>query len=172
MQHGSPPSCQIRFSVRIVPVGPRTKVDSAKVGQILLASAKTPTLPAQVEVQHHSIDYAIESSDLRFLALSNGTYRSALTFMIASFDLEGHPLAGVSTVGTSDLPPEIYKDALTGGVRVHQEVDIPVAATSLRIGIQDQLSNYVGTVDFSLPVPAPPDVPRVAKGQLPEIEPD
>lgn len=172
MQHGSPPSRQIRFSVRVVPAGPRTKVDSAKAGQILLASAKNPTLPSQVEVQHHSIDYAIESSDLRFLALSNGNYRSALTFMVASFDGDGRPLAGVSTVGTSDLQPEIYKEALSGGVRVHQEVDVPVAATSLRVGIQDQLSNYVGTVDLSLPLPAPPDVPRVAKSQLPEVEPD
>jgi VWFA-related protein len=172
MQYGSPQSHQIRFSVRVVPIGPKTKADSAKVGEILLASAKNPTLPSQVEVQHHSIDYAIESSDLRFLPLSNGTYRSALTFMIASFDHEGRPLAGVSNIGTSDLQPDVYKDVLSGGVRVHQEVDVPIAATSLRIGIQDQLSNYVGTIDISLPVPAPPDVPRRVKHQLPEIEPD
>ena len=172
MQYGSPQSHQIRFSVRVVPVGTRAKVDSAKAGEILLASAKNPTLPSQVEVQHHSIDYAIESSDLRFLPLSNGTYRSALTFMIASFAADGRPLSGVSSVGMSDLRPEVYKDVVTGGVRVHQEVDVPVAATSMRIGIQDQLSNYVGTIDLSLPVPAPPDVPRVVKRQLPEIEPD
>ena len=172
MQYGSPQSHQIRFSVRVVPVGPKTKVDSAKAGEILLASTKNPKLPSQVEVQHHSIDYAIESSDLRFLPLSNGTYRSALTFMVASFDHEGKPLAGVSKVGSSDLKSDVYKDVMSGGVRVHQEVDVPTAAASLRIGIQDQLSNYVGTVDISLPVPAPPDVPRKAKNQLPEIEPD
>ena len=172
MQYGSPQSHQIRFSVRVVPVGSKTKVDSAKAGEILLASAKTPTLPSQVEVQHHSIDYAIESSDLRFLPLSDGTYRSALTFMIASFDAEGRPLAGVSNIGSSDLQPDAYKDVLSGGVRVHQEVDVPAAAASMRIGIQDQLSDYVGTVDISLPVPAPPDVPRRLKNRLPEIEPD
>ena len=92
--------------------------------------------------------------------------------MIASFDHDGRPLAGVSSVGMSDLQPEVYKDALSGGVRVHQEVDVPVAATSIRIGIQDQLSNYVGTIDVSLPIPAPPDLPRKVKNQLPEIEPD
>jgi VWFA-related protein len=172
MQYGSPQSHQIRFSVRVVPVGTRAKVDSAKAGEILLASAQNPTLPSQVDVQHHSIDYAIDSSDLRFLPLSNGTYRSALTFMIASFAPDGRPLSGVSSVGMSDLRPEVYKDAVTGGVRVHQEVDVPVAATSMRIGIQDQLSNYVGTIDLSLPIPAPPDVPRVVKSQLPAIEPD
>ena len=172
MQYGSPQSHQIRFSVRVVPVGSKTKVDSAKAGEILLASAKNPALPSEVEVQHHSIDYAIESSDLRFLPLSNGTYRSALTFMIASFDHDGRPLAGVSNIGSSDLQPDAYKDVLSGGVRVHQEVDVPAAAASLRIGIQDQLSNYVGTVDIALPVPAPPDVPRRVKHHLPEIEPD
>ena len=172
MQYGSPQSHQIRFSVRVVPVGTRARVDSAKAGEILLASAKNPKLPSQVEVQHHTVDYAIESSDLRFLPLSNGTYRSALTFMIASFAADGRPLSGVSSVGMSDLRPEVYKDALSGGVRVHQEVDVPVAATSMRIGIQDQLSNYVGTIDVSLPIPAPPDLPRKVKNQLPEIEPD
>jgi VWFA-related protein len=172
MQYGSPQLHQIRFSLRVVPVGSKTKVDSAKAGEILLASTKNPKLPSEVEVQHHSIDYAIESTDLRFLPLNNGRYRSALTFMVASFDHDGKPLAGVSKIGTSDLQPEAYKDVMSGGVRVHQEVDVPVAATSMRIGIQDQLSNYVGTIDLSLPIPAPPDVPRVVKSQLPEIEPD
>ncbi len=173
MQYGSPQSHQIHFSVRVVPVGTRAKVDSAKAGEILLASTKKPNLPSEVEVQHHSIDYAINSADLRFLALSNGTHRNALTFMIASFDADGRPLAGISNVGTGDLQPDVYRDAVSGGVRVHQEVDIPVAAKSMRIGIQDQLSNYIGTVDVSLPVPPPPDVPRVVKkDQLPEIEPD
>ena len=172
MQYGSPQSHQIHFSVRVVPVGTRAKVDSAKAGEILLASTKKPNLPAEVEVQHHSIDYAINSADLRFLGLSNGTYRSALTFMVASFDADGRPLAGISNVGASDLQPDVYKDAVSGGVRVHQEVDIPVAAKSMRIGIQDQLSNYVGTVDISLPVQPPTDVPKIVKNQLPEIEPD
>jgi hypothetical protein len=172
MQYGSPQLHQIRFSLRVVPVGSKTKVDSAKAGEILLASTKNPKLPSEVEVQHHSIDYAIESTDLRFLPLNNGRYRSALTFMVASFDHDGKPLAGVSKIGTSDLQPEAYKDVMSGGVRVHQEVDVPVAATSMRVGIQDQLSNYVGTIDLSLPIPAPPDVPRVVKSQLPEIEPD
>ncbi|HLH08975.1 MAG TPA: VWA domain-containing protein [Terriglobales bacterium] len=172
MEHGSPLSHQIHFSARVVPIGTKMKVAGSKIGEIRPVSATKSDVPSEVKVQHHNIDYVIESSDVRFLPLVNGTYRSALTFMVASFDADGRPLAGVSSVGTSDLKPDEYKDALRTGVRVHQEVDIPENAASIRIGIQDQLSNYVGTVDIALPVPVPPDEPRVVKNRLPDIEPN
>jgi VWFA-related protein len=172
MQHGSPQSHQILFSVRVVPLGPKTKVDSAKVGEVLLASTKKPTLPAEVEVQHYSIDYAVDSFGLRFIPSQDGNYHSALTFMFESFDSDGGLLSGVSNVGTSDIEPAVYKDVLSGGCRLHQEIDVPVKAAFLRIGIQDQMSNHVGTVELPLPVPAPPDVPRLVRHSLPEIEPD
>ena len=70
MQHGSPQSRQILFAVRVVPIGAKMKGDRAKAG-ILLASNANPDLPATVvpatmEMQHYSIDYAVDSSDLRF----------------------------------------------------------------------------------------------------------
>ena len=92
--------------------------------------------------------------------------------MIATFDEDGRPLSGVSWAWTSDLKPSDYKDVISGGVRIHQEVDVPVKAVSLRLGINDALSNHLGTIELPLPVPAPPDIPRVVKHALPEVEPD
>ena len=76
------------------------------------------------------------------------------------------------SVWTSDLKPADYKEVLTGGLRIHQEVDIPVAATSMRMGIEDQKSSRLGTLELPLPVPPPTDLPRIARHSLPEIEPD
>jgi hypothetical protein len=42
----------------------------------------------------------------------------------------------------------------------------------MRLGVQDQMSNHLGTVDVPLPVPPDPNVPRKTKNTLPEIEPD
>jgi VWFA-related protein len=171
MQHTSPPSRQILFSVKVAPVGGKKKVDGASVGEILLASAKKPSLPAMVEVQHYSIDYEFESSELHFMTLENA-YRSVLTLMVASFDKDGRMLTGISHIGTSNLEPAIYKDVSRGEFRVHEEADVPVEAASLRLGIQDQMSNHLGTVEIPLPLPSLPDAPRHGKDPLPEIEPD
>jgi len=171
MQHGSPQSRQIHFSVLVAPLGTKTKIASTEAGAVTPESSKKSS-PSLIEVQPHSIDYAINGSDLRFLSLANGTYQSALTFMIASFDSEGRPLTGVASVSTTDTQPGDYREIFVGGFRAHQEVDVPVDAASLRIGVQDQFTGYIGTVDIPLPVPKPPDLPKLVKHQLPEIEPD
>ena len=81
-------------------------------------------------------------------------------------------ITGTAEVGNSNLEPAVYKDAMAGDFHVHQEVDVPVEAVSLRLGIQDQMSNHLGTVEIPLPVPAVANAPRRLKNSLPEIEPD
>ncbi len=170
MQHGSPPSRQILFSEIVAPVGAKKKIDRASLGDILV-QAKAPEASAPVEVQHYSIDYTLEGSALRFIPLANETYRNVLTLMVTSFDREGRMLTGTSNVGASELQPAVYNKVIAGEFGVRQEVDVPVEAASLRLGIQDQMSNYLGTVDIPLPVPPLPDAAR-GKSRLPEIEPD
>jgi VWFA-related protein len=172
MQHGSPQSRQILFSVRVVPTGEKRKVEGLKAGENLIASTATPGLPAKVEVQRFGIDYAADSSDLHFIPKEGGIQHCALNFVIAAYDEAGRQLSGVSHGWTSDLKPEDYQDVITGGVRVHQEVDVPLKAVSLRLGIIDALSHRLGTIEIPLPVPAPSDQPRIVRHSLPEIEPD
>ncbi len=171
MQHGSPQSRQIHFAVRVVPMGGKKQVDGTQAGKILRASRNMPRLPATVEVQHYGIDYAVDPSDLLFLA-QHDVIHSTLNFMIAAYADDGTQLSGVSTVWTSDLNPTLYRDVLNGGVRVHQEVDVPSGAVSLRLGLQDKMTNHLGTIELPLPVPPPPDVPHIVRNRLPEIEPD
>ena len=172
MQHGSPESHELRFVVRVARLGRKVRVDSAQAGKVFLASMKDRKLPATVEMQHHAIDFAIDSADLSFAPLPNDVRHCVLNFMISSFDDEGRQLSGVSIVWTSDLKPDQFKDVMTGGVRIHQEVDVPSAATSVRLGIEDQSTSRLGTLELPLPVPAAIDMPRMAKHSLPEIEPD
>lgn len=90
--------------------------------------------------------------------------------MVTWFDREGRMLTGTSNVGASDLQPAAYNKVIAGEFGVRQEVEVPVEAASLRLGIQDQMSNHVGTVDIPLPAPPLPAQPR--KNPVPEIEPD
>jgi hypothetical protein len=172
MQHGSPQSRQVLFEVRIVPLGPKYKANRTKMGKASPTAKTVPGLSADVEVQHYGIDYAINSSDLRFALAENEIRHAALQLMIAGFDDEGRQLSGFSALWASNLGAADYRDVTSGGVHIHQEVDVPVSAVSLRLGIADQMSNHLGTVELPLPVPAPADVPRTVRHSLPEIEPD
>ncbi len=104
--------------------------------------------------------------------MGNDIHHCVLNFVVATFDEDGRRLSGVSSTWTSDLKPADYKDVISGGVRIRQEIDVPARAVSLRLGINDAASNHLGTIEIPLPVPASLDIPRVVKHSLPEIEPD
>ena len=143
-----------------------------QLGDVLLASTNKPVLPSVVEVQHYSIDYALRGSQLQFIPQPTATYRNLLTLMVASFDSRGTMLTGISYVGTSNLESSVYKDVIGGEFTLHQEADVPTEAAWLRIGIQDQISGRLGTLEIPLPIPPPANPVRRIKHTLPEIEPD
>jgi hypothetical protein len=113
----------------------------------------------------------VQGSELHFSTLPNGSYHSALSLMVASFGKDGAMITGMVRHGASDLEPGAYQKVSTNDFRVHQEVEIPVQATSVRLGVQDDLTNRLGTVDISLPI-AIPRQKQKAKMPLPPIEAD
>lgn len=176
MQYGTPLAHQILFSVRVSPVGSKTKLDAAKIGGILPAPAKNEAIKSSpsaiVEAQHYLIDYTIDGSELRFIPLENSKYQNTLTLMATSFNREGRMLTGVSMMGTRELPPAEFARVAEGRFGVQSEVDVPLEATSIRLGVQDQMSNRLGTVEIPLPIPPDPEVQRAVRNSLPPIEPD
>jgi VWFA-related protein len=171
MQHASPPSRQILFSATVVPAGKKT-MNHAEIGEVIPVSSKKPILPPLVDVQHYAIDYLLDGSAVHFVPEQNGTYRSILTLMAASFNNQGTMLTGLSHVGISNLQPSVYKEAISGKLVLHEEANVPTQAAYLRLGIQDQMSGHIGTIEIPLPVPVPPNTPRRARHKLPEIEKD
>ena len=172
MHYGSPPAREVQFSVHVYPVGGKKKVDRTTIGEIRKPSRKKEVLSPQIEVQHYVVDYTLDGSELRFLPLPNGGLRNSLALMITSFGTDGRMLTGMSTNARSDLQSDVYKKVIAGDVGFQEEVDVPVEAISLRLGVQDQMSNHLGTLDVTLPVPVDPNAPKIAKNRLPEIEPD
>ena len=172
MHFGSPTAREVQFSVRVWPVGGKKKMDRTVIGEVKIASRKKENAPTQVEVQHYVVDYSLDASDLRFLPQRNGILHNSLALMFTSFNNDGLMLNSMSTVAQSNIQPEVHKKIVAGDVGFQQEVDIPVEATTMRLGVQDQMSYHLGTVDVPLPVPPDPNAPRIAKNKLPEIEPD
>ncbi len=168
MQHGSPQSHQIVFATRVIPVGKPVKVDPAKT-----ADGKKPRKNAILitEVQHYAVDYAIAGPQLHFVD-EGSLHHGILAFMASAYDDNGKALSRIGSRSVSDLKASSFKDVMIGGFRMHQEFDVPVAAVSLRLGVEDELNRRLGTVEIPLPVPQPPEEIGFKAKVLPDIEPD
>jgi hypothetical protein len=158
-------------------MGKPRKVDPAATGVLPPVSKKKKhreqeALPAEpIEVQRYEVDYAVTASQMRFDPTPQGTSHGIMNFMITASDDDG-TLSSIASRATSNLKPESYQQILAGGLRLRQEVDVPLRATSLRLGVQDALTGHMGTVEIPLPVKAPPGVAQSLTHAMPEIEPD
>jgi VWFA-related protein len=170
MQAGSPQSRQILFGARVVAVGkPRVVQDSP-------ANVKPPKKRAEnqppLEIQRYAIDHAVTFSDLHFTPAADGTYHDMLDFMVTTFDEEGKLMASQAAHTVSNLKPEALQDVMAGGLRMHQEMDVPVKCVTMRLGVEDVSNGHIGTLEIRLPVPAPPEAHEAARRPLPPVEPD
>jgi VWFA-related protein len=170
MQAGSPQSRQIVFGARVVPVGnPRVVQDSPSN---IKPSKKHRDNQAPQEIQRYAIDHAVTFSDLHFASAANGVYHDMLNFMVTTFDEEGKLMASQVAQTESNLKPEALQDLRAGGLRMHQEIDVPVKCVTMRLGVEDVSNGHIGTLEIRLPVPAPPEVLDAARRSLPPLEPD
>jgi len=177
-QNPDPPqSHQLLFAVRVIPIGKPRKMESPEeAAQSSPRKNKKPGHDPQIAaprgVQHYAIDYAITPAQLRFDSAADGVRHGVTNFMVASFNSDGTPRTSIVSQANSELKPESYRDVEAGGVRLHQEVDIPVTAAFLRMGVQDALSGRMGTIEITLPVKAVAGVEQSLLRSMPEIEPD
>lgn len=165
MQRGAPEARQLVFAVRAVPVGKPVKAS------VVPASDNATGQQKKVEMQRYAVNYAIAGQQLA-LTPNGDTRRAILDFIVTAFDDDGSVVFHIAFKTTSDLKPAGYRDMLIGGLRMHRDVDIPANAASLRLGVFDEQSRHLGTLELPLPLKAPPDDPIARARRLPPIEPD
>jgi VWFA-related protein len=168
MQQGSPPSRQIVFGARVVPIGKPRIVEGPAPAK---SSKKRKQQDGSAEMQRYGIDHAVTFSDLRFNPTPEGKFHGVVNFMVTAFDAEGKQIASQLSQTIADLKPETMKDMQAGGVRLHQEIDVPVNGVAMRLGVEDVSNSHLGTMEIALPVPAPPEAQRELR-TLPAVEPD
>jgi hypothetical protein len=157
------------FGARVVPVGKPRIVEGPAPAK---PSKKRKQQDGPVEMQRYSIDHAVSFSDLRFHLTPEGKYHGVMNFMVTAFDREGKQVASQVSEMNADLRPEAMKDIQAGGVRIHQEIDVPVNGAVMRLGVEDVGNSHIGTLEIRLPVPAPPEGLEGTRRALPPVEPD
>ncbi|MBZ5679135.1 MAG: VWA domain-containing protein [Acidobacteriia bacterium] len=172
MQQGSPQSRQVVFGARVVPLGKPRIVKDVPSPDVKPLKNKRKGEAAPVEMQLYSIDYAVTPADLRFNAMPDGTYHDVLNFMVTAFHEDGRLAASQISQVAADLKPAVFQDLLLGGVRMHQEIDVPAKSAVMRLGVEDVANSHIGTIEIPLPVKAPPDAPQIARRSMPPVERD
>jgi VWFA-related protein len=137
MLRGMPDFAEIQYRVRVAPLDTQPKTDADIAGGN--RSLKRP-------FTRYSVDVAFELADLRLEKREDGKYHGEIEVALVAYDAEGAPVNWVIRKPPLDLPPEIYKQMMSSGVRVHLDIDIPPGDHLLRTGIYDLRSGNAGTL--------------------------
>ena len=110
---------------------------------------------APIDLQKYLIDYRVTDLALKSMSGQNASAQNAkapaFEFAAAAFDADSVMLNGTVSDATVDsaTTPEASK---TGVFRVRQQLEVPVKAAWIRIGVRDKLTNRMGTLEVQLPL--------------------
>lgn len=171
MKHGAPMVHDLLFSAHIradgVPASATPEQMAAladEPGYFRTRHKDKPLKPlAVVDLQKYLIDYRVTDLALKSMSAQN-TKAPEFEFAAAAFDADSVMLNGVVSDATVDsaTTPEASK---TGVFRVRQQLEVPVKATWIRIGVRDKLTNRMGTLEVQLPLAPEAPSPSVTSAR-------
>jgi len=159
MKHVAPMVHDLLFSAHVHAEGSSIKATPEQMAQLAeqpaYASTRHKDKPlAPVDLQSYSIDYRVTAPSLKSQAAQAGK-SPEYEFAVAAFDSESHMLNGVvnnASADSSASPTSATDPNKPGLVRVRQQLNVPVNAAWIRIGVRDKLTNRMGTLEVQLPL--------------------
>ena len=163
MKHGAPMVHDLLFSAHIRADGIPAIATPEQMAQLATQPAYVSTHHrdkplAPIDLQKYLIDYRVTDLALKSMPAQNAK-APAFEFAAAAFDADSVMLNGTVSDATLDsaTTPEASK---TGVFRVRQQLEVPVKASWIRIGVRDKLTNRMGTLEVQLPLS--PEAPSPA----------
>lgn len=162
MKHGAPMVHELLFSAHIHADGNPVKATPEQMAQLSeqLTSAESrhkDKAVVPVDLQTYSIDYRVTTPKSQIASAGKSP---EYEFAAAAFDSESHMLNGVMNNASADSSASQVSAAepnKPGVIRVRQQLNVPVNATWIRIGVRDKLTNRMGTLE--VPLPLAPEAP-------------
>lgn len=167
MKHGAPMVHDLLFSAHIHADGIPAKASAEQMAQLAEQPAYVTTHHkdkplAPVDLQKYVIDYRVTDLALKGQAQNGKT--PSFEFAAAAFDVDSRMLNGIVNNATGDI--SVTSEAnKTGVFRVRQQLDVPVQATWIRIGVRDKITNRMGTLEVQLPLAPEPPSPAVTSAR-------
>jgi len=148
--HGAPPSTQIGFQVRILPItDPMMKgvaEDKENTGDLTAAMKGAKTL--------YVADLLVDVQALAFDKTKAGLHTGKLEIMLNAFDHDGKPVNHLYRLGSLQVPDGQFADVLQRGVLIRMELYLPSGYCFLRFAIRDPLTKRIGSLEIPMNVMA------------------
>ena len=160
MKHGAPMVHDLLFSAHVHADGSPVKATTEQMAQLADEPAyfrtrhkDKPLKPlTPVDLQTYFIDYRVTAPSLKSQTAQVGK-SPEYEFAAAAFDSESHMLNGVVNNASGETSTTTTPDlGKPGVVRVRQQLNVPVNAAWIRIGVRDKLTNRMGTLEVQLPL--------------------
>jgi len=138
MDLGMPQSEQILYMVKIQPLAPKADTAAAEPNG------------AKGAGQGYSVDFAIDLKDLDLKLDSDGLRKGVINVSLIAYDRYGKIAGRRENVVQWNLKPDVYAVYQKAGVPMHFEIELPKGQYWLRMGVYDQGSRKVGTMEVAL----------------------
>ncbi|SEG59176.1 VWFA-related domain-containing protein [Bryocella elongata] len=147
----APPSTQIGFFARVLPVGGgevgaslRQATDSGRRGP-----RNGPIEDAEGgEGRRYRIEYSTDLSNLTITSGEDGKHMAHVEFLALAYDAQGRVLRSYSRPLHMTWTAEQFSTAVQHGARYAQEINLPGdGAITLRLFVHDLTSDHLGSLD-------------------------
>jgi len=156
MDHGTPDSTAIVYTMRVLPANPQPAPGAARAGDN--ENLKGP-------VKRYAVSFTVPVEHLTLEPAPDGVRHGSLEVTLLGYDRDGKPLNWMVRMLQLTLRPERYAAVQASGLSYDLEIDLPAADVYLRSGVYDQGSSQAGTLEIPLaalvalavapPVPGP-----------------
>jgi VWFA-related protein len=142
MEGNTPARTQILFDVGVwptpVPAAPPTT-----------PSAKAPKPKSNGPISYE-VHFGFPASEIAFLDDPDGTLHGSLEFDIVAYNTDRKPVAHLTKTVPLSFTPADYDDFINQPFRLNEQIPLPPGPLSLHVGILDNTSSRVGTLEISL----------------------
>jgi hypothetical protein len=98
-------------------------------------------------VTRYLLDFAVDPNALGFSTTADGVRHAREEFALIAYDGDGQRLNYVDKGLALNLTEAVYEQVKHGGIRVHQEIDLPAGLIHLRLVVHDLDNSRVGSTE-------------------------
>jgi VWFA-related protein len=163
LERGAPVSHELFVEARLQAVGAPVQATPKQLEMLAEYESftskkkgkKAAAAPTNVLMQNYLITYGLLPRQLELQAEPGGAHKASIELGVLSYDQDGRKLNGVDTKIENNIPAQQYAKLSQEGYHLYQTVEIPVAASSVRLAVRDTQTNQIGSLEVPLPLAKP-----------------
>ncbi|MGO9083857.1 MAG: VWA domain-containing protein [Candidatus Sulfotelmatobacter sp.] len=141
MDHGTPDSTAIVYTMRVLPANPQPAPDAARAGSN--ENLKGP-------VTRYAVNFTVPADNITLEPAPDGARHGSLEVTLLGYDRDGKPLNWMVRILQLTVAPDRYAAVQASGLSFSLEIDVPAADVYLRSGVYDLGSSKAGTLEIPL----------------------